>query len=187
MWYYIGKTYRENPMRSNKFPWRISALLLSFLLILGGLSLTSCSETVADVLDIAIDLMEEESSAPTADAPAALIDEDGQYTSKEDVALYLWTYHRLPDNFMTKSEARKLGWESGSLEKFAPGCAIGGDRFGNYEGRLPRGKTYIECDIGTVGKSSRGACRVVYATDFSAIYYTADHYENFEILYGGES
>ena len=88
---------------------------------------------------------------------------------------------------MTKAEARKLGWESGSLEKFAPGCAIGGDRFGNYEGRLPRGKTYIECDIGTVGKSSRGACRIVYATDFSAIYYTADHYENFEFLYGGES
>ena len=49
MWYYIEKTYRENPMRSNKIIWRISALLLSFLLILGGLSLTSCSETVADV------------------------------------------------------------------------------------------------------------------------------------------
>ena len=68
-----------------------------------------------------------------------------------------------------------------------PGYAIGGDTFHNYEGRLPRGKTYIECDIGTVGKSSRGACRIVYATDFSVIYYTADHYENFEIVYGGES
>ena len=71
MWYYIEKTYWENPMRSNKITWRISALLLSFLLILGGLSLTSCSETVADVLDIAIDLLEEESSDPTTDAPAA--------------------------------------------------------------------------------------------------------------------
>ena len=60
-------------MRSNKITWRISALLLSFLLILGGLSLTSCSETVADVLDIAIDLLEEESSDPTTDAPAAPI------------------------------------------------------------------------------------------------------------------
>ena len=71
MWYYIEKTYWENPMRSNKITWRISALLLSFLLILGGLSLASCSETVADVLDIAIDLLEEESSDPTTDAPAA--------------------------------------------------------------------------------------------------------------------
>ena len=50
-------------MRSNKFPWRISALLLSFLLILGGLSLTSCSETVADVLDIAKDVKRDHRNA----------------------------------------------------------------------------------------------------------------------------
>lgn len=176
------------PSGNTKFTWRIGALLLSFLLILCGLSLTSCADTVGDVLDIAIDLLEEDTSAPTAEEPpAAAIDEDGHYTSKEDVALYLWTYHRLPDNFMTKAEAQKLGWEGGSLEKFAPGCAIGGDRFGNYEGLLPKGKTYIECDIDTVGKSSRGACRIVFASDFSAIYYTGDHYESFELLYGGNS
>lgn len=166
----------------NKSLTRLSALFLSFLLILGGLSLASCSDALADALDLAVDLMEE-ANLPTEDAP---IDEDGWYTDKDDVALYLWTYHRLPDNFMTKSQAKNLGWESGSVEKYAPGCAIGGDRFGNYEGRLPKGKSYIECDIGTVGKSSRGACRIVYATDFSAIYYTDDHYESFTLLYGGK-
>ena len=155
----------------NKSLTRLSALFLSFLLILGGLSLASCSDTLADALDLAVGLMEAEANLPTEDAP---IDEDGWYTDKDDVALYLWTYHRLPDNFMTKSQAKNLGWESGSLEKYAPGCAIGGDRFGNYEGRLPK------------GKSSRGACRIVYATDFSAIYYTDDHYESFTLLYGGE-
>ena len=167
----------------NKSLTRLSALFLSFLLILGGLSLASCSDTLADALDLAVGLMEAEANLPTEDAP---IDEDGWYTDKDDVALYLWTYHRLPDNFMTKSQAKNLGWESGSVEKYAPGCAIGGDRFGNYEGRLPKGKSYIECDIGTVGKSSRGACRIVYAMDFSAIYYTDDHYESFTLLYGGE-
>ena len=167
----------------NKSLTRLSALFLSFLLILGGLSLASCSDTLADALDLAVGLVEAEANLPTEDAP---IDEDGWYTDKDDVALYLWTYHHLPDNFMTKSQAKNLGWESGSVEKYAPGCAIGGDRFGNYEGLLPKGKSYIECDIGTVGKSSRGACRIVYATDFSAIYYTDDHYESFTLLYGGE-
>ena len=173
-------------MKKRTFSPRIGALLLSILFLIGAFSLTACEETLADILDVAVDVLEEESFSPTADMPSP-IDEDGQYTTKEDVALYLWTYHRLPSNFITKSQARKLGWNSGSVEKYAPGYAIGGDRFGNYEGRLPKGKTYIECDIGTVGKSSRGACRIVYATDFSVIYYTADHYESFEIVYGGES
>lgn len=173
-------------MKKRTFSPRIGALLLSILFLIGAFSLTACEETLADILDVAVDVLEEKSSSPTADTPSP-IDEDGQYTTKEDVALYLWTYHRLPSNFITKSQARKLGWNSGSVEKYLPGYAIGGDRFGNYEGRLPKGKTYIECDIGTVGKSSRGACRIVYATDFSVIYYTADHYESFEIVYGGES
>lgn len=173
-------------MKQIPFSRRIGALLLSALMILGAFSLTACEETIADILDVAIDVLEEDASSPTKTDPSS-IDEDGQYTTKEDVALYLWTYHRLPSNFITKSQAQALGWEGGSVEKYAPGYAIGGDRFGNYEGRLPKGKTYIECDIDTVGKSSRGACRIVYAADFSAIYYTDDHYESFELLYGGNS
>ena len=112
---------------------------------------------------------------------------DGSYTTKEDVALYIYLYGELPGNFITKSEARKLGWDSGSLEKYAPGCAIGGDRFGNREGRLPEapGRQYYECDINTVGKKSRGAERIVFSND-GLIYYTGDHYETFELLYGEE-
>ena len=108
--------------------------------------------------------------------------EDGSYTTKEDVALYLHTYGRLPYNFITKDEARALGWSGGSLEEYAPGKCIGGDHFGNYEGRLPKDKKYKECDIDTLGKKSRGAKRLIYATDGS-IYYTGDHYEHFEQLY----
>lgn len=116
--------------------------------------------------------------------PQDTIDENGTYTSKEDVALYIHTYGRLPKNFMTKKEAKKLGWEGGSLEKFAKGMCIGGDHFGNYEGILPQGN-YRECDIDTLGRKSRGAKRIIYSDD-GRIYYTDDHYETFELLYGEE-
>lgn len=122
-------------------------------------------------------------SALTVDDTGA----DFVYTSAEDVAAYLHEYGELPDNFMTKDEARKLGWDGGSLEKYAPGMAIGGDKFGNYEGTLPKakGRQYYECDIDTIGADNRGAKRLVYSND-GLIYYTEDHYETFELLYGEE-
>ncbi len=167
---------------------RIALLLLTLLLSLSLLA--GCGGSTEDSSDLpdpssetseqAYDTGEEDSSDVTKDAPA--IKEDGVYTSKEDVALYLYTYEKLPDNFITKKEAQKLGWEGGSLEPYAPGMCIGGDRFGNYEGILPEDVSYHECDIDTLGKKSRGAKRIVYSEDWE-IYYTDDHYETFEQLY----
>ena len=113
--------------------------------------------------------------------------EDGEYTSAEDVALYLHLYGRLPENFITKADARALGWSGGGLDDCAYGKCIGGDRFGNYEGRLPDapGREYRECDIDTLHAASRGAKRIVYSND-GLIYYTEDHYESFVLLYGEE-
>lgn len=121
------------------------------------------------------------------DASAPQIDEDGAYTTKDDVALYIHTYGHLPDNFITKKDAQALGWPGGSLEPYAPGKCIGGSRFGNYEGLLPEadGRTYTECDIDTLGADSRGAKRIVFSND-GLIYYTEDHYKSFELLYGEE-
>ncbi|MCH5209089.1 MAG: ribonuclease [Oscillospiraceae bacterium] len=117
----------------------------------------------------------------------ASIDENGSYTTKDDVALYIYTYGKLPKNFMTKKEAEALGWKSGSLEPYAAGMCIGGDSFGNYEGLLPKksGRQYTECDIDTLGAGSRGAKRIVFSND-GLIYYTDDHYESFTLLYGEE-
>ena len=128
----------------------------------------------------------EEPAEAAAETPA--IDEDGVYTSKVDVALYLHTYGHLPSNFITKKEAEKLGWSGGSLEPYAPGKCIGGSHFGNYEGILPEkdGRSYTECDIDTLGADKRGAKRIVFSND-GLIYYTEDHYETFELLYGEES
>ncbi|RKM58500.1 ribonuclease [Butyrivibrio sp. X503] len=114
--------------------------------------------------------------------PEAKIPEGGTYTSKQEVALYLHTYHRLPSNYITKKQANQLGWNGGSLEKFAPGKCIGGDFFGNYEGRLPEDHEYHECDIDTLKADNRGEKRLVYSDDFH-IYYTDDHYTTFELLY----
>ena len=128
----------------------------------------------------------EEPAEAAAETPA--IDEDGVYTTKDDVALYLHTYGHLPSNFITKKEAEKLGWSGGSLEPYAPGKCIGGSHFGNFEGILPEkdGRSYTECDIETLGADKRGAKRIVFSND-GLIYYTEDHYETFELLYGEES
>lgn len=128
-----------------------------------------------------------ETEAPETEAPEteAPIDRDGYYYSKDDVALYIHTYGELPHNFITKREAETLGWEGGSVERYRDGAAIGGDKFSNREGLLPKksGRVYYECDIDTDGKSSRGPKRIVFSND-GLIYYTGDHYESFTLLYG---
>lgn len=141
-------------------------------------------------------MVPQESTAPSDDTTASPkqdsmeepdLDEDGSYTSKEDVAYYLFLYGHLPSNFITKKEAEALGWQGGSLESYAPGMCIGGNRFGNYEGLLPEkeGRYYTECDIDTLGADKRGAKRIVFSND-GLIYYTEDHYKTFELMYGEE-
>ena len=120
------------------------------------------------------------------DAPA--LPEDGQYDDKDNVALYIHLYGKLPSNYVTKKDAETVyGWEGGALDVIAPGKAIGGSYYGNYEGRLPdkKGREWTECDIDTIGQTKRGAKRIVFSND-GLIYYTPDHYETFELLYGEE-
>ena len=114
-------------------------------------------------------------------------DEDGEYDDRDTLALYIHLYGHLPSNFVTKAEAEAAGWTGGSVEKVLPGKCIGGDRFGNREGQLPRasGRVWTECDVNTRGKSSRGAERIVFSND-GLIYYTADHYDSFTLLYGAD-
>lgn len=114
------------------------------------------------------------------------VDKSGWYTSKEEVALYIHLYGELPGNYVTKKEAEEAGWSGGSVERYTgEGTAIGGSYFGNREGLLPKakGRTYTECDIDTPGRNTRGAKRIVYSND-GLVYYTDDHYESFELLYG---
>ena len=117
-------------------------------------------------------------AVPSASA-AVEVTRDGEYCSKGEVAEYIRRFGgALPKNYITKAQARAKGWRGGPLEPFAPGKSIGGDRFGNYERRLPAG-SYKECDIDTKGKP-RGAKRLVVTVRGERIYYTQDHYNTFE-------
>ncbi len=169
---------------------QLTAWLLALVMLF---SLVGCGADVPVQDDSSLPQQEQQDAqnAPSEDAgmpdETAQIDEDGSYTTKDDVALYIHTYGHLPDNFITKKDAQALGWPGGSLEPYAPGKCIGGSRFGNYEGLLPEadGRTYTECGIDTLGADSRGAKRIVFSND-GLIYYTEDHYKSFELLYGEE-
>ena len=169
-------------------------------------ALTGCSQEDVDlVLDVAEALLaedtagtedaetepeEEPEAAPEPDAtpepgpepapqtPPQTVAYGEYYYDVENVVLYLDTYGELPDNYITKNEARDLGWEGGSVESYQDGAAIGGDRFGNYEGLLPDGN-WVECDIDTEDEKSRGAKRLVFNLDDGLYYFTDDHYESF--------
>ena len=142
---------------------------------------------IPDITSLPAENEPEETAVPEETEEELQIDENGAYTTKQEVAFYIYTYGHLPSNFITKKEAESLGWSGGSLEPYAPGKCIGGNRFGNYEGILPEkeGRQYTECDIDTLGAEKRGAKRIVFSND-GLIYYTEDHYETFELLYGSE-
>jgi guanyl-specific ribonuclease Sa len=102
-------------------------------------------------------------------------------TGFKEVSDYIRKNRKLPDNFMTKQEAEKLGWvpAKGNLNKVAPGKSIGGDRFGNREKQLPDAKNRIwyEADI-NYKEGPRGADRILFSSD-GLIYMTTDHYKTF--------
>lgn len=169
----------------------IFAILMALLLlILGQQGILPLGDT-ADPPDalptatIAAALTDSLTSTPTAtpvrtEKPTAAPKQTA-ITAPQDIADYIFAHGTLPDNFLTKSEARQLGWDSSQnyVSDVAPGYSIGGDRFGNYEGLLPdaSGRKWYEADANyTAGP--RGAERILYSSD-GLVYYTSDHYQTF--------
>lgn len=101
--------------------------------------------------------------------------ENGRYTSMKEVGAYLYKFHKLPQNFVTKNKFNRSDVTKENK------LSVGGDYFGNYEGLLPKGKSYRECDINYNG-GSRNALRIVYSVNDWLIFYTSDHYKSFSIL-----
>ena len=152
--------------------WRSPYLrVLCMLLLLAGVLCTACMSGIAS----------DYGQSPSD----ATLTEDGWYKEPQEVADYLHIYGHLPNNFITKNEAKKLGWDnqSGNLDEVAPDMSIGGDLFGNREGLLPEkdGRKYYECDVNYEGGYRNGE-RIIYSND-GLIFYTADHYKSFEQLY----
>ncbi|MEC1259492.1 ribonuclease domain-containing protein [Bacillus swezeyi] len=121
----------------------------------------------------------------SADGPqttdGSSVQTDSIINTFEGVADYIVKYGRLPDNFITKAEAAKLGWEpqKGNLAEVAPGKTIGGDIFKNREKLLPdaEGRVWREADINYTS-GFRGSDRIVYSND-RLVYKTTDHYKTF--------
>lgn len=168
---------------------KLTSLLLALILLFSLSACTAPSNTTLPAdstpgVSVTVPLV---TTAPTDSSLSGntVLDPDGSYDTKEEVALYIHLYGKLPGNYMTKAEARANGWKSGALHLTIPGKCIGGDRFYNREGLLPDapGRYYTECDIGTLTNSSRGTKRIVFSND-GLIYYTQNHYGSFELLYG---
>ena len=151
-------------MRSRNKLIRLFVILLAAIMLL-----SACAASASGKKEDKQEVTEESLAIKAAQELADYIDEHGE----------------LPENFITKEEAQKLGWDSSRnyLSDVAPGKSIGGDRFGNYEGRLPKakGRKFFECDANYTG-GKRGAERIVYSSD-GHVWYTKDHYETFEELF----
>ncbi len=149
-------------MKQHRFRW-----LTLLLCLLAALFLNASALAAKNAIEVS-----------AAEYP---VEADGWYSSMEEVAVYLASYGELPENFLKKNEAERLGWNNrlGNLDEVAPGCSIGGNRFGNYEGVLPdaKGRTWIECDINYEGGYRNGE-RICYSSD-GLIYYSDDHYATF--------
>lgn len=116
------------------------------------------------------------------------VKEDGEYNSHLDVVAYIYYFHKLPSNYLTKSQAKSLGWKgSGNVwvNDKLQGKNIGGDTFNNREQILPitAPNTYIEVDVNNNG-GSRGTNRIVYNRYTFDIYFTNNHYASFTFMIG---
>ena len=157
---------------------KLSSILLTLLSLFMVFTMASCGPD-----DMAVVMTTTDTNANQTE-----LDPNGSYTTKEDVALYIHLYGCLPENYVTKSYCQNVLKCSTSKvqQNWCDGHgAIGGDVFQNREGLLPKkaGRTWTECDINTWGRSQRGAERIVFSND-GLVYYTANHYASFELLYG---
>ena len=128
-------------------------------------------------------------ATPEVTVVPEVTEEPGPIIEPQRIADYLFEHGKLPENFITKQEAKDLGWDSSwnYVSDVAPGMSIGGDYFGNYEGKLPKvkGRKYYECDCWYTG-GKRNACRIIYSND-GHVWYTEDHYNTFTEMSPSES
>lgn len=178
----LGYTVAMDNSTSSKpgFARRLAAFVLAAFV-----ALFACGCQASQPAEGHADAASTRAASSQADAASLHVEESGSYTSKDEVALYIHEFGRLPGNFISKTKARKAGWvaSEGNLDEVCPGKSIGGSVFYNDDGALPeaRGRTWTECDIGYSG-GFRGAERIVFSND-GLVYYTGDHYKSFERLY----
>ncbi len=103
-----------------------------------------------------------------------------ELTDAETVIAFVKAHQKLPDYYITKSEAKNQGWiaSKGNLCDVLPGKAIGGDKFSNREKQLPKDEQYYEADV-NYNCGNRGADRIVF-TKNGKVWLTKNHYKSFD-------
>lgn len=168
-----------------------SIIFLIVGLILGGLIMHFCSNYTitkknADTVDYTTTTSANTSATPeinhdrTAQSNSNSGSNIEELTNETKVIAFVKQNHQLPDFYITKSEARKQGWNpsQGNLCDVLPGKAIGGDYFSNREKSLPAGNHYFEADV-NYNCGNRGADRIVF-TKNGDVWLTKNHYKTFE-------
>ena len=154
-------------MERRKKLLRLFVLLIAAVLVLGG-----CAANAAGKKN-------QQTAVPEATVTP------GPMEAAQELADYLFEHGELPEIFIRKQAAERLGWDSryNYVSDVAPGISIGGDYFGNYEERLPvvKGRKYYEADCFYRG-GRRNAHRIIYSND-GHVWYTGDHYETFVELF----
>lgn len=148
-------------MRKIFFAGVILMGILSVMLVSGQVHAASC-ETVAKTLNIR--LQQQLNEHELSDILATL----NETKNRE-----------LPAKFVTKKQAKNAGWSPGRdlwAVTALKGKSIGGDVFGNFEQRLPKGK-WREADLDYRG-GKRGAKRILFSSD-GRRRVTIDHYQTF--------
>jgi len=133
------------------------------------------------------------------------LDEDGIYTARDDVALYIRTFGKLPPNYYIRYERdlnlyrNTYGYLPDRYDDFDTFNALttlrqeygqesyyGYWHFSNHAGQLPEqfGHYFIaDTEIGGAGHS-RGSTRFVFSPSDHLVYYTPNHFNTYELLYG---
>jgi len=144
----------------------------------------------------------------TEEHPPQGLEKDGEYTRRSEVALYIRTFGRLPKNYLIRYPGDTSLYESyiGDLpdfyddydfpqdlvvvrreygDQFEKDIYYGYWHFSNHAGQLPRSWTFMIADINIAGAGhSRGNDRFVFSPEAKIVYYTPDHFNTYEILYG---
>lgn len=159
-------------------------ILIVIALFVSGCTINVDSEGLESLINDYNNLAGNISATQTDESALFNISESGMYGSKEEVALYIYTYGKLPQNYVTKEAAKLLGWSDGALDDIVPNMCIGGDRFDNADELLPTkvGREYFVCDVNTLESHSRGYERIVFSND-GLVFYSCDNCESFVRVY----
>ena len=111
----------------------------------------------------------------------AIVAGEATLMNDEGADWYLVHEGALPDYYISKEDAKLLGWVNwqANLWNVAPDRVIGSDVYENRNGKLPSmpKRIWYEADINYAG-GYRGLQRIVYSND-GLIFVTYDHFETF--------